>query len=138
MYSEQYLPASTDATRKLSTLNNDIHVHIPTLLHGVKERFQRNLLASFPLTCYPDKEGHFPRKYKTFLNTLAKYADDHTTMSNNVRTLVWHCPVNRYMLVDWLIGITFALLLAISSNRRLILDWESAAESKYFKPNLIN
>ena len=140
MYGEQYILASTDTTRKLNTLSNDIHVHIPTLLHGVQERFQRNLLASFPLTCYPEKQGHFPSKYKTFLNTLAKYADNHATMSNNVRTLVWHCPTNRYVggLADRLKGITFALLLAISSNRRLILDWESAAESKYFKPNLIN
>ena len=140
MYGEQYVPASTNKTRKLNIVSDDIYVHKSKLLHDVQERFQRKLLASFPLTCYPDKEGHFPMKYKIFLNTLAKYAGNHATMSDKVRTLVWHCPVNRYVggLTDRLKGITFSLLLAISSNRRFILDWESAAESKYFKPNLIN
>ena len=139
MYGEQYLPAS-NVTRKLNIVSDDIYIHKSKQLSDVQEIFQRNLLASFPLTCYPGKEGHFPRQYKSFLNTLAEYANNHATMSNNVRTLVWYCPINRNVggLTDRLKGITFALLLAISSNRRLILDWESSAESKYFKPNLIN
>ena len=109
------------------------------LLDNVSLDFQKNMLLATPLSCYPDKEGFFPKKYEKFLIVLDEYAKRYRTMTSDTRTLVWQCPGNQLCggFADRLKGITFSLLLAIFSNRRLILDWESSAESVHLHPNMI-
>ena len=114
-----------------------------TLLNGVPKNFQRRLLDASQLTCYSGTEGVFHKKYTSFLNVLATYADNHSTMSSDpslTRTLVWQCPADTLCggLSDRLRGMSYALLLAVFSNRRLVLSWDSANERTYFKPNMIN
>lgn len=113
--------------------------HYLKLTSDVPMKLQLKMLSGFFLTCYPQKEGIFPKIYTKFLSVLSKYADDHHRMSNSHRTLVWQCPVNEDCggLADRFKGMTFALLLAIFSNRRFVLDWQSP-ENVYFKPNIIN
>ena len=113
------------------------------LINGVPKDFQRRLLGASRLNCYSGREGVFHNKYASFLNVLAAYADNHSAMSsdpNLTRTLVWQCPPDTLCggLSDRLRGMSYALLLAVLSHRRLVLSWESATERTYFKPNMIN
>ena len=110
-----------------------------TLQDGVPVELQQKMLLSSPLSCYSGKEGLFLKKYKKLLTALYKYAKIHRSMSSKSRTLVWHCRKGTSGgIADRTKGITFALLLAIFSERRLILDWESAVEDSHFEPNMIN
>ena len=113
--------------------------HYFKLTSDVPLKLQLKMLYGFFLTCYPQKEGIFPKKYKKFLTVLSKYAADHYNMPRSHRTLVWQCPADEDCggLADRFKGMTFALLLAIFSNRRFVLDWQSP-ENIYFKPNVIN
>ena len=112
------------------------------LLDNLSSDYQKNILAGISLTCYSQSEGIFFKKYAKFLSTLLKYTESHHIMSNdphNSRTLVWMCPVGVRCggIADRLKGMSFALLLAVISQRRLLLDWQSP-ERVYFKPNMIN
>ena len=112
------------------------------LLDNLSSDFQKNILAGTSLTCYSQSEGIFFKKYANFLSSLSRYTDSHRSMSNdphNSRTLVWMCPagVRCGGIADRLKGMSFALLLAVISQRRLLLDWQSP-ERVYFKPNIIN
>ena len=117
-------------------------INSQTLLNGVPKDFQRRLLDASQLTCYSGKEGVFHNRYTNFLNVLAAYADNYNAMSSdpNTRILVWHCPADTLCggLSDRLRGMSYALLLAVFSHRRLVLCWESANERTYIKPNMIN
>ena len=110
-----------------------------TLQDGVPVELQQKLLLGTPLSCYSGKEGLFLKKYKKLLIALYKYAKHHRSMSSKSRTLVWYCRKRvSGGIADRTKGITFALLLAIFSERRLILDWGSAVENFHFEPNMIN
>ena len=125
-------------------LSLDLNISNSTLSVAVNNQddFQSRLLAGFPLSCYHGKEGLFPKKYKKLINLLSEYADVHHNMSTNSRTLVWQCSSETVGecggLADRIKGMTFALLLAVFSHRRLILDWDKAGEGIYFQPNMIN
>ena len=112
------------------------------LLDNLSSDFQKNILAGISLTCYSQSEGIFFKKYVKFLNALSRYTESHRIMSNdpnNSRTLVWMCPVGVRCggIADRLKGMSFALLIAVISQRRLLLDWQSP-ERVHFKPNMIN
>ena len=101
------------------------------------------MLAGSPLSCYPGNEGIFPNKYGKLLNVFFAYAQLHHAMSTNsshARTLVWQCRVHTVCggLADRLKGMTLAILLAMFSQRRLVLDFEDCAERAYMSPNMIN
>ena len=113
------------------------------LLDGVPADLQEKMLNGSPLTCYPGKEGNFPKKYEKLLKVLSKYADLHRSMSKKpreARTLVWQCHKSQTCggIADRMKGISLAVLLAVASNRRLVLDWEMVYERVYLKPNVIN
>ena len=113
------------------------------LLESVHADLQEKMLNGSPLTCYPGKEGIFPKKYEELLKVLSKYADLHRSLSKKpreARTLVWLCQKRQQCggFADRMKGISLAILLAIASNRRLVLNWEMAYERVYLKPNVIN
>ena len=101
------------------------------------------MLAGSPLSCYPGNEGIFPNKYGKLLNVFFAYAQLHHAMSTNsshARTLVWQCRVHTVCggLADRLKGMTLAILLAMFSQRKLVLDFEECAERAYITTNMIN
>ena len=117
--------------------------HSKKLLDNVPADLQEKMLNGLPLTCYPGKEGMFPKKYEKLLKVLSKYADLHRSLSKKpreVRTLVWQCHKSQHCggFSDRMKGISLAMLLAVASNRRLVLDWEMVYERVYLKPNVIN
>lgn len=133
-------------TSRLTDQNLSLDLNItnpisPTAVNN-QDDFQNRLLAGFPLSCYHGKEGLFPTKYKKLINLLSQYADVHRNMSTTSRTLVWQCSSEKVGecggLADRIKGMTFALLLAVFSQRRFILDWDNAGERIYFQPNMIN
>lgn len=112
-------------------------------LNTISKNLQVKMLTGSQLSCHSGQEGLFKKMNEKFLHVLSHYTLLHREMSktpHHARTLVWQCPVNKLCggLADRIRGMAFALLLAIFSRRRLILDWESAVESVYFKPNLID
>ena len=97
-------------------------------------------LQILPIRCFPDSEGLFPKKYDKLLLSLAEYTNFHGKTSD-VRHLIWKCEPNDNCggLLDRIRGITYALLLAVFSRRRLLLYWGMYfPEQAYLKPNLIN
>ena len=105
---------------------------------SLKELKQK--LQVLPIRCFPGSEGLFPKKYDKLLLSLAEYANFHSKTST-VRKLIWKCGLgdNCGGLLDRLRGITYALLLAVFSRRRLLLYWGMYfLEQSYLKPNLIN
>ena len=117
--------------------------HSKKLLDNVPADLQEKMLNGLPLTCYPGKEGMFPKKYEKLLKVLSKYADLHRSLSKKpreVRTLVWQCHKSQQCggFSDRMKGISLAMLFAVASNRRLVLDWEMVYERVYLKPNVIN
>ena len=106
-------------------------------------KLQQQLMQASPLSCYSGDQGLFPKKYEKLLIALAGYSEMHRIMSetpNNARTLIWRCHASDYCggLADRVRGMTFSLLLAMFSQRRLILDCGSAIEWVHFEPNVIN
>ena len=104
---------------------------------------QQQLMQGLPLSCYSGNQGLFLKKYEKLLIALDRYSETHRTMSenaNNTRTLIWRCHANDYCggLADRVRGMTFSLLLAMFSERRLVLDCGSAIEWLHFEPNVIN
>ena len=127
-----------------SSQDSNHYDHHPTkLLNNAPLELQRKMLAGLPLSCYPGKEGIFPKKYGQLLHVFYAYAQLHHAMSTNsshARTLVWQCRANTVCggLADRLRGMTLAILLAMFSQRRLVLDFEDCAERAYMSPNMIN
>ena len=127
-----------------SSQDSNHYDHNPTkLLNNAPLELQRKMLAGLPLSCYPGKEGIFPNKYGKLLHVFFAYAQLHHAMSTNsshARTLVWQCRANVVCggLADRLRGMTLAILLAMFSQRRLVLDFEDCAERAYMSPNMIN
>ena len=98
------------------------------------------MLSGIPLDCHPGPEGVFKEMHSRFLRTLAEYAADHGQMSNTLssRTLIWQCGWSCAGLGDRIRGITYSLLLAIFSRRRLIIFLDGVHEGKYLHPNMID
>ena len=97
-------------------------------------------LQILSIRCFPGSEGLFPKKYYKLLLSLAEYTNFHGKTSD-VRRLIWKCEPNDNCggLLDRIRGITYALLLAVFSRRRLLLYWGMYfLEQSYLKPNLIN
>ena len=111
-------------------------------LKSVTDQFQRQLETSWPLNCHPGRQGF--GKYERFAKALQDYADFHqktspklkSNQTDQSRVLVWQCSALDYCggLVDRMKGITYSLLLAIFSRRRLIINWDD----RFIQPNLIN
>ena len=127
-----------EASMLFSKNSQILHKTLPTQL-------QRKLLQGLPLSCYSRKEGIFLKSYDNLLSILSRYAQIHQKLSKEnsttTRTLIWQCHhIDQVCggLVDRLKGMTFVLMLAVFSRRRLVLDWKSSYESQFFKPNIIN
>lgn len=105
------------------------------------EPFEQLLLSGLPLKCHPGPEGLIPEKYARFVQALSDYTVLHDFLgkSSSSRTLVWMCDASQYCggLGDRVRGITYALLLAMFSRRRLVIYWEEAPEGEYVLPHLI-
>ena len=111
-------------------------------LKSVTDQFQHQLETSWPLNCHPGRQGF--GKYERFAKALQDYADFHqktspkfkSNQTDQSRFLVWQCSALDYCggLVDRMKGITYSLLLAIFSRRRLIINWDD----RFIQPNLIN
>ena len=98
------------------------------------------MLSALPLDCHPGPEVIFKEIHSGFLWTLAEYDADHGQMRNtpSSRTLIWQCGWSCAGLGDRIRGITYSLLLAIFSRRRLIIFLDGIHEGKYLRPNLID
>ena len=110
-------------------------------LKSLKERLQ-----ILPIKCSPGSEGLFPSKYEKLLLSLTEYATFHREVSDAPQ-LIWRCGHCQLIwicghcggLADRLRGITYTLLLAVFSRRRLLLHWGMPnGEDVYLKPNLID
>ena len=107
------------------------------------ERFPEGL-QRLQLSCHSGEEGILLHKYGTFLQSLDEYAVFHREagQKEGVRTLMWMCDVHQYCggLADRLKGITFSLLVAMFTRRRLLLSWGSSifGEQSFLKPNMID
>lgn len=112
------------------------------LLESIPWEFQQLLHTGTPLSCHTGERELISRKYERFLKTLFDYVSFHKKTGEtkgNTRTLVWQCTQLEYCggLVDRLKGITYALLLAMFSRRRLILYW-GGPEHVFLQPNMID
>ena len=110
---------------------------------GVAKELQEGL-QKLQLSCHPGEEGILQRKYRRFLQSLDEYAVFHREAGEKegLRTLMWMCDVYQYCggLADRLKGITFSLLVAMFTRRKLLLSWGSSlfGEQSFLKPNMID
>lgn len=113
------------------------------LLKTVSRSFQEQLLSGLPLSSFPGPEGLFRPKYDQFLNTLLEYANNYSKMRSSpssYRILTWYCSIHESCggLGDRMRGVAYALLLAMFSNRRLVVFWEYSLDGIYLDPHMIN
>ena len=110
------------------------------MLESVPKRLQQSMLNGFPLDCHPGPEGIFKRVYAKVLQSMAKYSASHKVLkaTPSSRTLTWRCRSWCAGLGDRLRGITYSLLLAMFSKRRLIIFFDGMHEGKFLQPNLID
>jgi len=139
---EQLPPKMGSIVERVLGKNTDVTEEEQTQVSSVFNVQQlKTELHKFPLACCPGDEGLLPKKYDRFLQSLAEYAVFHkrATARDDKRVLVWQCDMSSYCggLADRLKGITYSLLLAMFSKRRLLLNW-SSGEQVYLKPNVIN
>ena len=156
---EDYLPLVNWTLYTYNSKNQEVSPLIPKVLKEASMLFsknsqilhktlpiqlQRKLLQGLPLSCYSKKEGIFLKSYNNLLSILSRYTQIHQKLSKEnsatTRTLIWQCHIDQVCggLVDRVRGMTFALMLAVFSRRRLVLEWKSSFESQFFKPNQIN
>ena len=100
---------------------NIVKQYISTTATGPPVRTLQGLL------CYPDSGSMIRTKQERFMRALEKYAQFHrnTAMDKNARKLVWVCLHDCGGLGDRIKGMTYTLLLAMFSQRRLLITWES-------------
>lgn len=120
------------------------HNSAKSRLQSVSPGFQHKLESSWPLLCHSGLEGLFPVNYERLAKVLEDYASFHDKTSpalinnrtNEARVLIWQCSTLDYCggLTDRMKGITYSLLLAIFSRRRLIINWDDT----FLEPNLID
>ena len=104
-------------------------------------------LNNLPVSCqdhHQSKQPTLEQKYGQFLAALARYAKFHKQerTKDTARLLIWTCDPKDMCggLGDRLRGVTYVLVLAMSSQRVLLLDWSDSSFSKvtYVRPNMIN
>ena len=108
------------------------------------ELFQR--LEALQVSCHshPESGRVLERKYAKFLNVLSIYTAFHRQERNGESTkrLIWFCDLYGACggLADRIKGLTYALILAILSQRVLILDWGDSqfGEQSFLLPNAID
>ena len=102
--------------------------------------FQSVLLGGIPLNCYHGSQPSLSTKYERFLQTLNEYTKYHNSLGKRspARTLVWQCSGFCGGLGDRIRGITYTLLLAMFSRRKLIIFWEDKPEGKLLLPHMVN
>ena len=89
------------------------------------------------LLCYPDSGSMIRPKQERFMKALAKYVQFHrnTAIKKHARKLMWVCLHDCGGLGDRIKGMTYTLLLAMFSQRRLLITWESY-DYTFLKPVL--
>lgn len=110
---------------------------------AVNDLVQR--LSSLQLSCYSRQEnGALGEKYAKFLEVLAIYTKFHRRERNSKSTkrLVWVCDAYQACggLADRVKGATYALLLAMLSQRTLYLNWRDSSfgEQNFLQPSVID
>lgn len=110
------------------------------LLKDVSTVFQNRLLNGLPLPCTMGTT--IDKKYSRFLKSLQTYTNLHRRVVENSasRTLTWQCPVQEHCggLGDRIRGVSYALLLAMFSRRKLVIFWEGPSEGTYLHPHMID
>ena len=126
-----YVTLSKDATSHY-TQGNHASKNVSTL-------FQKRLLKSLPVPCA--KGAIIDKKYSRFLKSLQTYANFHRVIKNSgSRTLTWQCSMQEYCggLGDRIRGVSYALLLAMFSRRKLVIFWEGPSEGTYLHPYMVD
>lgn len=146
-FSGSFLYKSSVRWKSYVTLSEDSPSHYTqgsytsrNLLKDVSKVFQNRLLNSLPLPCAVGTTM-LDKKYSRFLKTLQTYANLHRVVENSAsRTLTWQCPVQEYCggLGDRIRGVSYALLLAMFSRRKLVVFWEGPSEGTYLHPHMID
>lgn len=102
-------------------------------------------LGSLQLSCYNRQEnGALGEKYAKFLEVLAIYTKFHREQRNSKSTkrLVWVCDAYQACggLADRVKGATYALILAMLSQRALYLNWRDSSfgEQTFLQPSVID
>ena len=96
--------------------------------------------TSLSLHCYPANGSMILPKQEKFAKALSRYAEFHqnSSLDKNARTLTWMCTPHHWCggLGDRVKGITYTLLLALLSQRRLLITWEYFGYT-FLRPNSI-
>lgn len=121
-------------------------IHLAGSLADSKEtRELVQALGALQVSCYnhPESEGLL-KKYGRFLEVLALYSSFHRRerRSESVKKLIWVCDVYEACggLADRMKGISYALILAILSQRVLLLNWRDSefGEHSFLEANAID
>ena len=93
------------------------------------------------LNCPPGALGLYQRNlyYETFVKVLENYTKSYNLLSNH-RTLTWQCHASKRCsggLADRLKGVSYSLLMAVITQRRLQISWDDLA-GQYLHPHMIN
>ena len=111
---------------------------VDTLSH---EGTARNWIVSPQLRCQSDDDGRNYSDRRLFLKALQRYATFHREEgSREIRTLLWRCVMKPTCggLADRLKSITFSLLLAMITQRRLSIAWPQVGKQAFLHHNVIN
>ena len=102
-------------------------------------------LGALQVSCYNHPENHgVLEKYSVFMRRLALYASFHKgeRMRKGARKLIWVCDIHQACggLADRMKGVSYALLLAMFSDRILLLDWSESefGEHSFLQTNSID
>ena len=95
---------------------------------------------SSSLNCPPGALGLYQQNlYEPFVRALENYTKSYNLPSNH-RTLTWQCRANTQCsggLADRLRGVSYSLLMAIITQRRLQISWDDLA-GQYLYPHMID
>ena len=102
-------------------------------------------LGALQVLCYNRPENHgVLEKYSVFMRHLALYTSFHQgeRMRKGARKLIWVCDTYQACggLADRMKGVSYALLLAMFSDRILLLDWRETefGEHSFLQTNTID
>ena len=133
---KQHNKTHRTATAKLLSVTS-LDVRVKNLL--------QKLHYDLPLSCQSRPIGEqkeLGAKFATFLEALTNYTVFHKAERENhrARRLLWFCEGSCGGLADRMRGITYALMLAIFSQRVLHVDWghRTLSERAFLEPNLID
>ena len=102
------------------------------------QEYVAKTFGALQLKCYPGSDGITTQRHVRLLKALKDYSRQHKR-SDEGRALVWMCTTVDWCggLADRMKGITYSLLLALFSRRRLLLTWNTA-EQKFLSYNAVN